>query len=87
MSLGESCRGVCRVSRCGGRCAQAIGARRLRELLNAGPFSLEPNPEGRARDRYGRSLMVVTRGGTNLGEVLLREGLAERYGGPRREWC
>ncbi|KPP83643.1 nuclease homologue [Erythrobacter sp. HL-111] len=61
--------------------------RRLQELLNAGPFSLEPNPEGRARDRYGRSLMMVTRGGANLGEVLLREGLAERYGGARREWC
>ena len=61
--------------------------RRLQALLNAGPFSLEPNPEGRDYDRYGRSLMLVTRGGASLSAVLVREGLAERWGGPRRAWC
>ena len=61
--------------------------RRLQALLNAGPFSLEPNPEGRSEDRYGRSLMLVTRDGASLGAVLVREGLAEQWGGPRRNWC
>ena len=68
----------------------AIGRRateRLRALLNAGPFSLEPNPEGRSRDKYGRSLMLVTRGGESLGAVLVSEGLAEQWGGPRVAWC
>jgi endonuclease YncB( thermonuclease family) len=68
----------------------AMGRRatlRLQALLNAGPFTLEPNPSGDSVDRYGRSLMVVTRGGESLGEVLVREGLAEQWGGPRKAWC
>ncbi|WP_264393574.1 thermonuclease family protein [Porphyrobacter sp. ULC335] len=60
---------------------------RLVTLLNAGPFSLKPNPEGRSRDKYGRTLKLVTRGGASLGEVLVREGLAEQWGGVRRAWC
>ena len=60
---------------------------RLQALLNAGPFTLEPNPDGRSTDRYGRSLMLVTRGGESLGAVLVDEGLAERWGGPRKAWC
>jgi micrococcal nuclease len=60
---------------------------RLQALLNAGPFSLEPNTFGASEDKYGRSLMLVTRGGTSLGDVLVAEGLAERWGGPRRDWC
>lgn len=60
---------------------------RLRDLLNAGAFSLEPNPEGRSEDRYGRKLLVVSRGGENMGDVLLDEGLAERRGGQRNVWC
>lgn len=60
---------------------------RLVTLLNAGPFTLEPNPEGRSQDKYGRTLKLVTRGGASLGEVLVREGLAEQWGGVRRAWC
>ena len=60
---------------------------RLRELLNAGSFSLDIPPDGRAEDRYGRALRIVTRNGESLGEVLVREGLAARWGGPRRAWC
>ena len=60
---------------------------RLQALLNAGPFTLEPNPDGRSTDRYGRSLMLVTRDGESLGAVLVDEGLAERWGGPRKAWC
>lgn len=60
---------------------------RFQGLLNAGPFTLAPNPDGRDTDKYGRSLRVVTRGGRSVGMVLVREGLAEEWGGPRVEWC
>jgi endonuclease YncB( thermonuclease family) len=60
-------------------------ARRLVALLNAGSFSLEI--EGRAVDRYGRSLRVVRRGGRSLGDTLVREGLAEPWRGRRSDWC
>ncbi|WP_017664801.1 thermonuclease family protein [Porphyrobacter sp. AAP82] len=60
---------------------------RLRELLGAGRFGLAVPPDGRTRDRYGRELRIVTRGGKSLGSVLVREGLAARWGGPRKAWC
>lgn len=66
----------------------ALGARatrRLTDLLNAGPFTLEVR--GRATDRYGRALRIVTRGGRSLGERLATEGLAERWKGRRSDWC
>jgi len=54
-------------------------------LLNAGPFALEQ--QGRDKDRYGRKLRVVTRRGASVGEILVQEGLAERWTGRRRNWC
>jgi micrococcal nuclease len=63
----------------------AAATQRLRALLNAGPFSLEP--VDRDRDRYGRLLRTVTRDGASLGAVLVDEGLAEEWGGRRLEWC
>jgi endonuclease YncB( thermonuclease family) len=63
--------------------AQATG--RLQALLNAGPFTLERVE--RDRDRYGRLLRTVTRGGESLGLVLVREGLAEVWRGSRSSWC
>jgi micrococcal nuclease len=68
----------------------ALGERateRLTELLNAGPFTLEPEPSGRDRDRYGRLLRDVVRNGTSLGATLEAEGLAEHWRGRRRSWC
>ncbi|WP_326493098.1 thermonuclease family protein [Novosphingobium sp. SL115] len=59
--------------------------RRLVQLLNEGPFTLEI--KGRAQDRYGRALRVVTRGGASLGAILETEGLAEHWQGKRRDWC
>ena len=59
--------------------------RRLTELLNAGPFSLER--EGRDVDRYGRMLRVITRRGASLGSTLEGEGLAEHWQGRRGDWC
>lgn len=67
-----------------------LGARataRMTELLNQGPFSLQAWSDGRDTDRYGRALRVVTRGGRSLGEVLVSEGLAERWKGYRGDWC
>ena len=58
---------------------------RLTQLLNAGPFSLERGPED--TDRYGRLLRRVTRGGQNLGQILVDEGLAERWRGYKGHWC
>lgn len=59
--------------------------RRLRELLNAGRFSLKTVP--RETDRYGRTLRDVYRGGRSVGDVLVAEGLARRLRGPRQSWC
>ena len=72
------------------RCASeaALGHRateRLLSLLNAGAFQLEAS--GRDRDRYGRKLRVVIRDGRSLGDTLIDEGLARRWGGARRSWC
>ncbi|MFN3817959.1 thermonuclease family protein [Blastomonas sp.] len=58
---------------------------RLVELLNTGPFTLEPID--RAQDRYGRALFVVTRGGASVGGALVDEGLAVWYGNGRPDWC
>lgn len=63
----------------------AAATERLHALLNQGAFTLETT--GRDRDRYGRLLRVVTRGGESLGGVLVREGLAEEWRGYRGSWC
>jgi micrococcal nuclease len=63
----------------------AAATRRLGQLLNAGPFTLEPVE--RATDRYGRRLRVVTRKGASLGGTLEAEGLAEPWRGRRGSWC
>lgn len=60
---------------------------RLVTLLNAGPFTLSRDDPERNRDRYGRLLRVVSRGGTSLGAALEKEGLAEHWHGWRRDWC
>ena len=65
----------------------AAATKRLQALVNAGPFSLVPNPDGRDADQYGRKLRIVTRGGESLGGVLVEEGLARWYAGGRRAWC
>lgn len=62
-----------------------LATRRLATLLNAGGFALEP--ADRDEDRYGRKLRIVTRDGASLGEALVSEGLAHRWGGPQRGWC
>jgi micrococcal nuclease len=60
-------------------------ARRLTNLLNAGPFELIVR--GRPVDRYGRALRIVMRNGRSLGAQLVQEGLAETWRGKRSDWC
>lgn len=59
--------------------------RRLAELMNAGPFKMVA--VDRDTDRYGRKLRVLTRGGSSLGDQLVREGLARAWDGRRHPWC
>ena len=58
---------------------------RLTELLNAGPFTLEPADQ--ETDRYGRTLRRVTRAGVSLGATLEAEGLAVEGRRYRGGWC
>ncbi len=60
---------------------------RLQSLLSEAPFRFEPAPGGRQQDRFGRELKVAKRGQTSIGSVLVREGLAQRWGSQRRGWC
>lgn len=60
---------------------------RLQGWLNEGAFTLEPNPDGRSQDRYGRKLLVMSRGGANVADVMIAQGLAERRGGRQNVWC
>jgi endonuclease YncB( thermonuclease family) len=75
-----------------GRCAEetalaARAMRRLDALLAQGAFELNPLPNGRDEDRYGRKLRIVTRGGWSIGDVLVAEGLARTWTGRREPWC
>lgn len=75
-----------------GRCEHEIdlarrATRRMAALLAEGPFDLEPLPNGRDTDRYGRQLRIVTRHGRSLGDQLVAEGLARTWSGRREPWC
>jgi micrococcal nuclease len=63
----------------------AAATRRMLQLVNAGPFTLQSI--NRDEDRYDRKLRVIARGGKSLGELLVEEGLARYYKGGRRGWC
>lgn len=73
------------------RCAfeQALGeaaSDRARELVaNAGMVDLVILP---GRDKYDRGLASIYIRGVDLGDLLIREGLARPYtGGRRGSWC
>lgn len=76
-----------------GRCAKetdlANSAKRFAQasLDNAEQIIVTVH-ERRPRDRYGRTLAKVSVDGNDLGEQLIRVGLARRYHGERRQsWC
>ena len=71
-----------------GKCAYerrlALRARnRLKALLNAGPFDISRS----GKDRYGRTLAILHRGGRSIGDQLVAEGLARTWSGRREPWC
>ena len=59
--------------------------RRMRELLNAGPFEVRGYP--RDEDVYGRKLRILVRDGVSIGQMLVAEGLARTWDGSRHSWC
>ncbi|BCJ91423.1 nuclease [Terrihabitans soli] len=63
----------------------AMATKRLRDILNARPFELQPYE--RDTDKYGRKLRVVAQGGYSVGGMLVMEGLARTWTGHRRPWC
>lgn len=65
--------------------AGELAKARLLELLNDGAFRLISG--WRDEDRFARKLRIVARGDVSLGEVLVQEGLARRWGGANFGWC
>ena len=39
------------------------------------------------KDRYGRTLAVITVNGRSVGDILVREGLARIWSGRKETWC
>lgn len=75
-----------------GKCREenvrALRARsRLMELLKSSTIDIDRN----GFDRYRRTLASVTVGGSAVGDVLMREGLARKwvqsYNGQQEPWC
>lgn len=58
---------------------------RLRELLNAGKFTLVASRVGGARE--GGAPHLVMRNGRSLGDVLVSEGLVRKRAGEQSSWC
>lgn len=62
----------------------AIRARdRLLVLLNSEPYRIERT----GKDRYGRTLAVVSNSRGSIGQQLVAEGLARKWTGRRMPWC
>jgi len=67
---------------------RALGDRatdRLFQLINGKRITLVR--DGRDKDRNGRLLRRVEANGRDVGERLVKEGLARRWEGKRRPWC
>lgn len=71
---------------CGGAAEVALAKRasaRLLALLNGNPFTVETHGE----DRYGRVLATIEINGTDVGNILISEGLARRWPNGNEFWC
>lgn len=72
--------------RCPTECRLAAAAKdRLGTLLASGYVTVDR----KGRDKYRRTLAIIRVVGQDVGEVLIREGLARRYDGKVRRagWC
>ena len=56
---------------------------RLSEILGSRNFRLERH----GKDKYGRTLALVKTSAGEAGEILVREGLAQRWAGRKAQWC
>lgn len=74
-------------SRCAAeeRLAHAAKAR-LSQLVQSSEEAVLSS-SGRDRDPYGRQLRLIRLDGVDVGEQLVREGLAKRWRGHRAQWC
>jgi len=62
----------------------AIRARdRLLVLLNSEPYRIERT----GKDRYGRTLGIISNSRGSIGRQLVAEGLARKWTGRREPWC
>lgn len=71
------------------RVLAARAAGRLAELLATGTYQVHRGDpvDGRATDRFGRTLAVILVDGVSVGEILVAEGLARPWRGHRENWC
>ena len=58
---------------------------KLHDLLNSGAVTM--TSIDRDRDVYGRLLRNVQVNGADVGEAMVRAGVAREYGSGRRSWC
>lgn len=71
-------------ARCDVEAELALRAKaRLGELLSGGEIRLSRQGE----DRFGRTLARVSVDGSDVGEQLVRERVAQRWMGHKAEWC
>lgn len=66
------------------RLAGQRAARRLSQVLNAGPFDIAPAAD--EADTFGRKLRVITRAGESIAPGIIAEGFA-RAPGSNEDWC
>lgn len=66
-----------------------LARKRLQELLAGDDIEVVPGDPGtgRKKDRNGRTLAVIKRGGADIGELMIAEGLVRPWEGKRRSWC
>ena len=71
---------------CGGRAEVALAhqaSARLLQLLNGNAFTVETH----GTDRYDRTLATIRIGGTDVGDILIAEGLARSWPNGDEFWC
>lgn len=61
----------------------------LNGFLATGPITIQRGDPatGRQKDKYGRTLGLVTVGGRDAGEELIARQMARAWDGKRRSWC
>ena len=74
-------------SQCDAEARLARAAKARLQVLVAGGAVVTLTREGSDLDRFGRSLRKVRIDGRDVGDVLVGEGLAQRWQGHKSQWC